>query len=844
MQFVRIYLFIVIFSSSLYSNVIGQEDTINRMHERNFIRLADTTFLAKFDTVTELWFKDKSLDTWQLNNETEVFTYDKGMLRAWRQKSMLSLWFYAKRINDWHKYDTKELKKVSVNDSVYFSLIDDTTKLVSINNKKHICYFTQDTYLWEMQNSPSFNQLNDTTSFFRINDTLNLWKSNDSTVLWFLNRNPKLWKLNHTTLVWTIDNYTEFWQTGSKYRIWRRKTLFDEWEKDIAVKPRNIGKEKQYWTVNDSVMICIKPDTVQIWKAGKNKKHWKVNDSTFIWTYRKIVLDTISEDTIKPQIRKVKEAILWNLNNSIKIWNINDSTKLYTSEGKEELWKKNNIAKLWKLSDSTIIWNIDENTKVSMISDSLTIWLRNDSTFTWDIDSIKTPFRVSDTVQILGINDSTMFSRIKDSTTIWNSSKSVKLANKSKTNNFLILNDTTEIWEPNDSTKLWIDKFGETGKIWEQNKRVNILNINDSTKVWQLNENVRLTIINGKLKIWQQGVGDPYLSWKESRGFRQENIRDSINIWHIDKNSLIWESKQKIEVWNKKDSLELFRLNDTSLVWTFNTALIPPKTLKPKFWTLSGAGKMDVAQVWIEQWAKGGENSLSTLFILNYQANYKKKKVKWDNDFEYRYGFLKQGEQALRKNEDKIKINSIFNYYAFKKVYYGFTTSLQTQFFKGYRYKPDTAVVSNWAAPLYMTNALGLNYFPVKQLSVFFSPITNRTIFVRDTSVIDQTNYGVERGQKVKYEPGAIVKSILNWNITKNIHLLNKFDLFTRYDDLKKYNVDWELTLTFKFNSIVHTTLNTHLVYDPDFKTTDSQGNEKNPVQFKEVLSIGLFYKI
>jgi len=700
--------------------------------------------------------------------------------------------------------------------------------------------------VWNKNLAPPQKIINDTIGIFSIHDTVKLWQYKDSSALWFLNTKPKIWKISHSTIVWTLNTYTEFWKAGANYNLWNRKTTKDQWETNLKITPKPLDSLIQLWLPNDSVMILSTKDSVQIWQVSKSKKIWHLNDSVKIWTIAPPKPISFAQDSIIIPTREVKKAAMWELDESIKLWNINDSIRLFYINQKPELWKKNNTSKLWKISDSTLIYNINENTKLSIINDSISIWMKNDSTFEWKINSNRKPQKINADLMVLNINDSIRYTRHKDTSLIWNSSSAARIATKNNIREFLILNDTIEFWEPNDSTKLLINKYAEDGQIWEKNKLVNILNINDSTKIWQINENVRLSIINDKLKIWRQGLDDPYLSWKESIEFKNERIDATIKIWHINENTIIWETKQKIEIWNLNKKLELLRLNDTSLIWTFSASLVPKPLPKPKYWTFIGTGKLDMAQVWVEQWVSGGDNSLSTLFIANFQANYSKKKVKWNNDFEYRYGFIKPGNDPLRKNEDKIKINSNINYFAFKKWYYGFTIEAQTQFFKGYQYIDDTTknIVSDILAPLNSTFGIGLNYFPIKQLSVFFSPITNKSTYVNDTSLVDQTLYGIDPGKKIKNGPGAFIKSNLNWDITKNINLVNKFDLFLRYNEFHKYNIDWELTMTFKFNSLIHATLNTHLVYDPNVLILQPDGTAKTPVQFKEVLSLGLFYKI
>ncbi|NJO88583.1 MAG: hypothetical protein HC831_06175 [Chloroflexia bacterium] len=117
-------------------DVSAQKDSLPYVSDKNLWQLNDTSFLFRQDTIHELWINDKSLDTWQLNDFTEILTYDNNRLRIWRQGTSVGLWFYAEGFDDWKMYKTQTLQNIIVNDSVSYSVIDDTTKLVNINNKK------------------------------------------------------------------------------------------------------------------------------------------------------------------------------------------------------------------------------------------------------------------------------------------------------------------------------------------------------------------------------------------------------------------------------------------------------------------------------------------------------------------------------------------------------------------------------------------------------------------------------------------------------------------------------------------------------------------------------------
>ncbi len=814
---------------------------------QEFIKINDTTYLFLRDTIQELWIEDKTAETWKLGKHTEIRTFYNNSFRLLIQRDNYSLWKYNKQINDWELHKSFLPGKIIVNDSVSYEKINDTTKYVEISGKKFNYRTNPNIFIFNKTIDLPNYIIDDTIQLWKVNDTVSLWVNKDSTVLWYLDKKPVIWQISSSTIVWTLNGETEFWKSGKQYSIWKVKKG-KGWEK-TAQKPYHYLEPMDLWQVNNRLMIQVRNDSVQIWHAKPEKLILKIADSLLIWQIPPPLVDTLSEDTLQIPEKQVQEADLMNFKD-LKIWSINDSVKVWDQDKRKELLFLNKKAHLWKINDSSLIWSINDSCKVSFMSDTIVLWHRNDSTYEWEADEQKQVISIADSMRVLEVNDTIRFAVLNDSTSIWNALISSVISKKNELHNFYMINDSTELWEPNDSIKLWIGKYASLGDVWQKNKHVNILNINDSTKIWQINEQVRLSIINHRLKVWRQGGDEPAFPWRELNN-DLIILNDSLRIWPIDNRTMIWETRQKIEVWNKKTDEKLYRLTDSTLIWTYSANNQAAILKKPKFWSWNGTGKMDVSQAYLQNWIKGGESSINMLFIINLMANYNRRKVKWDNAFEYRFGILKSGKYPIRKNNDKIKIQSIFNYYAKDKWYYSFSSSIETQFFKGYNYK-DTIqeLVSIFSGPLYTQLALGMNYFPLPQVSVFFSPLTHKLTYVRDTSLIDQTLYGIDADKNQKNEPGAIVKTVVNWQINKNIHLLNKLDFFTNYShNPQNVDVDWQLTMTFKLSKILNTTLTTHLIYDDDVKIPryndlGEKIGEGPAVQFKEVISIGFFYQL
>lgn len=289
-----------------------------------------------------------------------------------------------------------------------------------------------------------------------------------------------------------------------------------------------------------------------------------------------------------------------------------------------------------------------------------------------------------------------------------------------------------------------------------------------------------------------------------------------------------------------------------------DTIVIITKITKPSPWSIGGNGLLHFSQGYQSYWVEGGENSIATLSGLGLFANYKKKLVTWDNLINFKYGQLKTGDNDFRKNEDKLEVNTKFGHVAFKNFYYSFLAELKTQLFKGYEYTSDTTsiVVSNFMTPGYVLVAVGIDYKPTKKLSVLLSPLTSKTTFVLDTVNVDPEKFGLEEEKLTKKEVGAYFKAFHQIDITKNIQLVNKLDLFSNYLlNPERIDVNWEVNLVLKINKYISTNITTHLIYDDDIDIpvyNDDNSPKLNEngdqittkhVQFKEVLSVGFSYK-
>ncbi|MDX9882200.1 MAG: DUF3078 domain-containing protein [Prolixibacteraceae bacterium] len=272
-------------------------------------------------------------------------------------------------------------------------------------------------------------------------------------------------------------------------------------------------------------------------------------------------------------------------------------------------------------------------------------------------------------------------------------------------------------------------------------------------------------------------------------------------------------------------------------------------------WNLGGNTIFGFTQTSLSNWKKGGNSSLSILAVLKGFANYSDEKLKWENSAELRNGWMRINEEdedtKLQKNDDKLELISRLGISAFKKWYYSAEVDFETQFFNGYNYPDTDNPISAFMAPAKTLIKIGLDYKPNKDFSLFLSPLTSKTVFVRDTVLIDQTKFGVDANKRRFWEPGFNADLKFKKAVYKDIVWETKYKMFFNYrSPFDKFDINWENLVSMKLNDYINMNFMLHLIYDDNitFKTGKLDTNGK-PIyeprwQVKELITIGFSYNI
>lgn len=279
-------------------------------------------------------------------------------------------------------------------------------------------------------------------------------------------------------------------------------------------------------------------------------------------------------------------------------------------------------------------------------------------------------------------------------------------------------------------------------------------------------------------------------------------------------------------------------------------------------WKTGGVISINLTQVGLTNWAGGGENSVSVNGITSLFANLKKGKSTWDNSLDLAYGILQQGDATIRKTDDKIDFMSKYGRKASTSWYYAGLVNFKSQMTSGYNYPNDSIEISNFMAPAYVLVAIGMDYKPNDNLTVFISPLTTKITFVNNSTLADAGAYGVEpasfddfgkmttKGKTTRYEYGGYFRAIYKKDIMKNVNFQNKLELFSNYAvEPTHIDVNWEVLIALKVNKFISATVATQLIYDHEVaiavdRNADGIFDGSGPrVQFKEMIGVGLNYK-
>ena len=242
-----------------------------------------------------------------------------------------------------------------------------------------------------------------------------------------------------------------------------------------------------------------------------------------------------------------------------------------------------------------------------------------------------------------------------------------------------------------------------------------------------------------------------------------------------------------------------------------------------KVWTKKGNFSLLFNQSNFNNWAAGGENNLSGNLGINYDFNYKKKDVTWDNKIIASYGLVKTKNSPFeKKTDDRLELNSLLGKKAKGLWYYSAILNFKTQIAKGFIYGKDAngaeirTETTNLLSPGYLTFGPGMLWKRSNNLKFNLAPLTSKITIVNSNFTVPNKGYfGVEEGKNLRYELGFYGSGYYKFNLMTNVSLENIVSIYSNYiGKPENIDLDYQINIVMKINRYLSTNLSMQAIYD------------------------------
>lgn len=253
-----------------------------------------------------------------------------------------------------------------------------------------------------------------------------------------------------------------------------------------------------------------------------------------------------------------------------------------------------------------------------------------------------------------------------------------------------------------------------------------------------------------------------------------------------------------------------------------------------KLWTKKGQITLLFNQsIFNNKWLAGGTSNFAGNLWLNYDFNYKKGAVIWDNKCIVAYGLTKiKAADRASKTDDRLELNSLWGKKASGEWYYSIFFNFKTQMDSGFDVNQNK--ISRFFSPAYFQFGPGILWKKNNDLSLNFAPTTAKLIVVGNHFTELGPSFGVLQGDNSRFEFGASISAYCKLNLITNVSLENRLNLYSNYlEDPQNVDADYQINVIMKINRFLSANIAFQTIYDD---------NAIKSVQIREVFGLGANY--
>lgn len=250
---------------------------------------------------------------------------------------------------------------------------------------------------------------------------------------------------------------------------------------------------------------------------------------------------------------------------------------------------------------------------------------------------------------------------------------------------------------------------------------------------------------------------------------------------------------------------------------------------------------------------------MSLMGLFWHKADYTKDRFNFVSELDLKYGKIQNKDQLAKKNNDRIFWDNKLSYKFTDKWALYFAVTFESQFDLGYTYRRNSEgeeyiyeTQSSFMGPGYFTESFGLEYKPANSFSLRLGTGTARQTLVLDDRVkplsvaeyalrypendpitADQVKWGIQAGESFRNDLAFQVTANLDKDLSKNLNLKARYNLFADYKQLTDPDNRLDVTLSAKITKLVNVSATGILVYDSD---------QSGDVQYNQGLALGILF--
>lgn len=257
-------------------------------------------------------------------------------------------------------------------------------------------------------------------------------------------------------------------------------------------------------------------------------------------------------------------------------------------------------------------------------------------------------------------------------------------------------------------------------------------------------------------------------------------------------------------------------------------------------WRKEATLMLQITQNYVtDNWYQGGSSSFAAMGIAKGQLNYITERFTWENTGEWRMGGSTISADSLHKvntTDDMFRVYTKANLRVVPKIFASISAEFETRFLPTYK-SNSMNMKSAPFSPLRFTMAAGVDFKPVKNLSITVSPLAYKLVHVEDTLHVLVTDYGLKAGEKTQNNVGSVLRVEYKWKPVREVQLESKFYFYTNYQHVEldlEINCDFIINRFFSARAIIHPRYDSSVIM---------QGDTRAKIQFRELISVGFAHK-